>query len=150
MVNIIKDLAWFCCRIITVIRFSIGREALAVIRGLFMGVGNMRIRSGLCAGLGFALLAGQVLASDGQDCIIEGTVKSRSDVANGTNVYIAFYSAEDAAGPDSCKLNRRGKLAFKEPKNAMIENVPAGSKVRYHYKQQGSDNAEWQLMDVSY
>lgn len=110
----------------------------------------MKIRTGLCAGLGLILLAGQALAGSEQDCFIEGTVKSKSDVDSGTNVYIAFHSAEDAAGRDSCNLNKRSKVSFKQPKNAMIENVPEGSKVKYHYKQQESGEAEWQLMGVSY
>ncbi len=110
----------------------------------------MKTKFGLAAGIGLLLVAGQALAGDTQDCIVEGTVKSKADVERGTNVYIAFHAAEDASGPDSCTLNKRSKMAFKEPKNAMIENVPAGSKVRYHYKQQGSSDAQWQLMDVSY
>ena len=110
----------------------------------------MKARTGLCAGLGLMLLAGQAFAGGEQDCYVEGTVKSKTDVDNRTNVYIAFHSAEDAAGRGSCNLNKRSKVSFKQPKNAMIENVPEGSKVRYHYKQQESGDSEWQLMGVSY
>ena len=110
----------------------------------------MKLKTGMVTGLGFLLMAVNAMAGSTQDCIVEGTVKSKSDVENGTSVYIDFHSAKDAAGPESCKLTKRSKMDFKEPKNAMIENVPAGSKVRYHYQQPDAGNAQWQLMDVSY
>ena len=84
-----------------------------------------------------------------QDCIVDGTVKNRADVQHGTNVYVSFHSAKDGAGRNSCRLAERGKVAFREPKNAMIENVPTGSKVRYHYTQEGEQAPQWQLMKVS-
>ena len=88
-------------------------------------------------------------ADSTQDCIVDGTVKNRAHVQHGTNVYVSFHSAKDGAGRNSCRLAERGKVAFREPKNAMIENVPAGSKVRYHYTQEGEQAPQWQLMKVS-
>jgi hypothetical protein len=110
----------------------------------------MKLKTSLMAGLGLLLMALNAMAGSTQDCIVEGTVKGKSDVENGTSVYIDFHSAKDAAGPESCQLNKRSKMAFKEPKNALIENVPAGSKVRYHYQQPDTGKPQWQLMDVSY
>ncbi|MFT4822462.1 MAG: hypothetical protein ACJASY_000146 [Halioglobus sp.] len=88
-------------------------------------------------------------AASTQSCIVEGTVKNHADVQRGTNVYVSFHSAKDGAGRNSCRLAERGKVAFKEPKNAMIENVPPGSKVRYQYTQEGEQAPQWQLMNVS-
>ena len=88
-------------------------------------------------------------ADSNQDCIIEGTVKNRTAEQHGTNVYVAFHSASDGAGRNSCNMAARGKVAFREPKNAMIENVPAGSKVRYRYTKEGEHAAQWQLMNIS-
>jgi hypothetical protein len=89
-------------------------------------------------------------ADPSQNCIVEGTVKNKTAEQHGTNVYVAFHSASDGAGRNSCNMTKGSKLAFKEPKNAMIENVPAGSEVRYHYTQEGEQAPQWQLMNVSF
>ena len=94
------------------------------------------------------LLAVTAQAQRAQDCIVEGTVKSKNSVEGGTNVYVAFESATPAEKGKRCDLERRGKVAFKEPKNAMIESAPSGSKVRYHYTQEEDREGEWQLMEL--
>lgn len=95
------------------------------------------------------IVAATAQAQRSQDCIVEGTVKSKNDVERGTSVYVAFESAEPAEKGKRCDLARRGKVSFKEPKNSMIENAPSGSKVRYHYTQEENSEGEWQLMGVS-
>ncbi|MFT4729769.1 MAG: hypothetical protein ACI9UN_004290 [Granulosicoccus sp.] len=110
----------------------------------------MRTLMSVVACFGLAIAAAGVQAGSDQDCIVEGTVKNKDAVKNGTSVYIAFHSATDAAGPDSCSLEKRRKVSFKEPKNAMIENVPAGSVVKYHYTEDSAGESQWQLVNVSY
>lgn len=96
------------------------------------------------------LTASLAYADSSQNCIIEGEVKNKTSVSHGTNVYVAFHTASDGAGRNSCNMTKGTKVSFKEPKNAMIENVPAGSTVRYHYTQEGEQAPEWQLMNVTF
>lgn len=109
----------------------------------------MKALTGVLATLVVSFTGMIAQANAAQDCIVDGTVQNRTDVQRGTEVYVSFHSAKDGAGRNSCKLAERGKVAFKEPKNAMIENVPAGSKVRYRYTQEGEQTPQWQLMKVS-
>ncbi len=86
-----------------------------------------------------------------RDCIMEGTVKKKQTQNADTAVYVAFHSAEPATDETGCRLDRGRKLHFKEPKNAMIESAPEGSKVRYRYTEprDSDQEAKWQLIDVS-
>ncbi len=83
-----------------------------------------------------------------RDCILEGTVDKQKAKAAGKDVYVAFHSATSGKQAD-CNMNRRNRLEFKEPKNAMIENVPHGSTVKYRYTEEDNQKGEWQLMDIS-
>jgi len=106
-----------------------------------------KIKHLLAAGLLSCCAAG-ASAEVTQDCILEGTVDKQKAASTGRDVYVAFHSASDGREAD-CRLNRRHKVEFKEPKNAMIENVPDGSKVRYRYREEDNNSGEWQLIDVS-
>ncbi len=84
-----------------------------------------------------------------QDCILEGTVDKKKAEQMGRDVYVAFHSASRAEKGSECKLNRRNRVEFKEPKNAMIENAPDGARVKYRYTEEDNQDGEWQLMGVS-
>ena len=95
------------------------------------------------------LLAVGTYAETTQDCILEGTIdKSKAEKA-GKNVYVEFHSASKAEPDTSCNLNRRNKLEFKEPKNAMIENAPDGAQVKYRYTEEDNKDPQWQLIGIS-
>ena len=101
----------------------------------------------------YLLLAGALfmtasVAQAQQDCILEGTVDKNKAEQAGKNVYVAFHSASSAGEAGSCRLNRRSKLEFKEPKNAMIENAPHGAKVKYRYTEDEGEAAQWRLISV--
>ena len=94
-------------------------------------------------------LAMGTYAETTQDCILEGTIdKSKAEKA-GKNVYVEFHSARKAEPATSCNLNRRNKLEFKEPKNAMIENAPDGAQVKYRYTEEDNKDPQWQLIGIS-
>lgn len=95
------------------------------------------------------LFATGALAEVTQDCILEGTVDKKKAEQMGRDVYIAFHSANRAEKGSECKLNRRNRVQFKEPKNAMIENAPDGAKVKYRYTEEDNQAGEWHLMGVS-
>jgi len=84
-----------------------------------------------------------------QDCILEGTVDKSKAEETGRDVYVAFHSADRASNKANCKINRRNRLEFKEPKNSMIENAPDGSTVKYRYTERDNQKGHWQLLDVS-
>ena len=83
-----------------------------------------------------------------QDCLVEGKVKQRADQENGTNVYVAFHSVKKSNDETNCSLARQKRVAFKEPKNAMIENAPIGSTVTYRYTEKVNQDGEWRLISV--
>lgn len=95
------------------------------------------------------LLAAGTSAEVTQDCILEGTVDKKKAEQMGRDVYVAFHSASRAEKDSECKLNRRNRVEFKEPKNAMIENAPDGATVKYRYTEKDNQDGEWQLMGVS-
>lgn len=95
------------------------------------------------------LLAATAHAEVTQDCILEGTVDKGKAEQMGQDVYVAFHSASRAEKNSECSLQRRNRVQFKEPKNAMIENAPDGSKVRYRYTEEDNQQGEWQLLGVS-
>lgn len=95
------------------------------------------------------LFAAGALAEVTQDCILEGTVDKKKAEQMGRDVYVAFHSANRAEKGSECKLNRRHRVEFKEPKNAMIESAPDGAKVKYRYTEKDNQDGEWQLMGVS-
>lgn len=95
------------------------------------------------------LFAAGALAEVTQDCILGGTVDKKKAEQMGSDVYVAFHSASRAGKGSECNLNRRNRVEFKEPKNAMIENAPDGAKVKYRYTEKDNQDGEWQLMGVS-
>jgi len=95
------------------------------------------------------MLAMAAQAEVTQDCILEGTVDKRKAEQMGQDVYVKFHSAARAERGSECNLQRRNRVQFKEPKNAMIENAPDGSKVRYRYTEKDNQQGEWQLIGVS-
>lgn len=84
-----------------------------------------------------------------QDCIVEGTVDKRKAQQSGRDVYVAFHSANRASKDANCNIGRRHRVEFKEPKNAMIENAPDGSTVKYRYTEEDNQQGQWKLLDVS-
>ncbi|GAB3316222.1 hypothetical protein [Haliea atlantica] len=84
-----------------------------------------------------------------QDCILEGTVDKGKAEQMGRDVYVEFHSAARAERGSECNLQRRNRIQFKEPKNAMIENAPDGSKVRYRYTEKDDQQGEWRLIGVA-
>ena len=84
-----------------------------------------------------------------QDCILEGTVDKKKAEQMGRDVYVAFHSSQRAESGSKCQLERRSRIQFKEPKNAMIENAPDGAKVKYRYTEHDDQAGEWQLMGIS-
>lgn len=95
------------------------------------------------------LMAVTAQAEVTQDCILEGTVDKRKAEQMGRDVYVEFHSASRAERGSECNLQRRNRVQFKEPKNAMIENAPDGSKVRYRYTEQDDQQGEWRLIGVA-
>ncbi len=95
------------------------------------------------------LFAAGTWAEVTQDCILEGTVDKKKAERMGRDVYIAFHSASRAEEGSECKLNRRNRVEFKEPKNARIESAPDGAKVKYRYTEKENQEGEWELMGVS-
>ena len=82
------------------------------------------------------------------DCLVEGEVKQKATQERGTNVYIAFHSVKKSNEDANCDLERRKKVAFKEPKNALIENAPIGSTVTYRYIENDNQDGRWSLISV--
>jgi len=82
------------------------------------------------------------------DCLVEGKVQQKAEQERGTNVYVAFHSVKKSNEDVSCGLEQRKKVAFKEPKNAMIENAPIGSTVTYRYIENDNQDGEWSLISV--
>jgi hypothetical protein len=99
--------------------------------------------------LPLTMVAMSASADINQDCILEGTVDKKRAEQLGQNVYVAFHSASATTAGTICHLPPGRKLAFKEPKNAMIENVPDGSEVTYHYIQRGKQQPQWRLISVN-
>ncbi|QIB64821.1 hypothetical protein [Kineobactrum salinum] len=99
--------------------------------------------------LAIPLFTSGAWAETTQDCILEGTVDKKKAVQTGRDVYVTFHSASRAEKNSECTLNRRNRVEFKEPKNAMIENAPDGAKVKYRYTKEENQDGEWQLMDMS-
>lgn len=99
--------------------------------------------------LAIPLFTGGAWAETTQDCILEGTVDKKRAAQTGRDVYVTFHSASRAEKNSECKLNRRNRVEFKEPKNAMIENAPDGATVKYRYTEKDNQDGEWQLMGVS-
>lgn len=83
-----------------------------------------------------------------QDCVVEGKVKQRSGQENGTNVYVAFHSVKKSNEQANCSIERQKRVAFKQPKNAMIETAPVGSTVTYRYVEQDNSDGQWSLVTV--
>lgn len=99
--------------------------------------------------LAFPLFTSGAWAETTQDCILEGTVDRKEAAQEGRDVYVTFHSASRAEKNSKCNLNRRNRVEFKEPKNAMIENAPDGAQVKYRYTEKDNQKGEWQLMGVS-
>ncbi|MDP4652400.1 MAG: hypothetical protein NWR12_13500 [Haliea sp.] len=96
------------------------------------------------------LFSALTLAEVTQDCILEGTVDKKKAEQMGQDVYVAFHSTKRAEAGSECQLERRSRIQFKEPKNAMIENAPDGSQVKYRYTERDDNQVgEWQLMGIS-
>ncbi|MFT5710255.1 MAG: putative acyltransferase (DUF342 family) [Halioglobus sp.] len=94
------------------------------------------------------MLAVGVQAEVTQDCVVEGKVKQRSGQENGTNVYVAFHSVKKSNEQTNCSIDRQKRVAFKQPKNAMIEHAPVGSTVTYRYVEQDNNDGQWSLVTV--
>ncbi len=94
------------------------------------------------------VLAAGVQAEVTQDCVVEGKVKQRSGQESGTNVYVAFHSVKKSNEQANCSIDRQKRVAFKQPKNAMIENAPVGSTVTYRYVEQDNSDGQWSLVTV--
>lgn len=96
------------------------------------------------------MIALSAQAEMSQDCILKGEVDKRKAAALNQNVYVHFYEATDASSDPGCNLRKGKRLQFKEPKNAMIEHVPDGAEVTYHYTEYDqSEQAEWRLLSVT-
>ena len=89
-----------------------------------------------------------VQAEVAQDCLVEGTVEQRTGEKHSVDVYVAFHSVKKSDAQSKCSLARKKRVAFKEPKNAMIENAPVGSTVTYRYIEQDNKDTQWRLISV--
>lgn len=108
----------------------------------------MKITIKLGSLLLFPVLAAFAQAEVTQDCVVEGKVKQRSGQENGTNVYVAFHSVKKSNEKATCSIERQKRVAFKQPKNAMIENAPVGSTVTYRYVEEDNTEGQWDLITV--
>jgi len=98
---------------------------------------------------GLFCLALTARAEPVQACILEGTVDKGRAAQLGVNVYVDFDTARRANDKVKCRLERT-QIRFSEPKNAMIEHAPDGSRVAYEYTRfDDGEEPQWRLLSVT-
>lgn len=82
-----------------------------------------------------------------QDCVLEGKVRKSQDFGLQNIIRVDFYSAKPFRSDSHCHYN--GDVKFKQPKGSMIENLPSGTKVQYHFQKDSDNNTNWRMLKAT-
>lgn len=86
-------------------------------------------------------------ANPEKDCLLEGTVY-KSGEAGEQQTGVTFHSAERYDNEANCRVRRGEKMEFKLPADTRLKNAPAGSTVKYRYRQHEDGSSKTELVSV--
>lgn len=98
----------------------------------------------LLAATALTCLAFNAQAELVQDCVLEGKVIYSESLDLKQIIRVSFTSAQPFQADSHCNL--RGNPKFSQPKGSMIENLPDGAKVQYHFQKDDQGNTQWRMI----
>lgn len=97
--------------------------------------------------IAFSCLAFSAQAELLQDCVLEGQVLDSESIDLKQIIRVSFTSAKPFHDGSHCTLQSHPK--FSQPKGSMIENLPTGAKVQYHFQKDSEGNTQWRMIKAS-
>jgi len=93
------------------------------------------------------LVAGPAVAGGEKDCLLKGTVH-HADRAGQETTMVKIHSVEKYADESRCRVRGSQKMEFKLPADTRVQEAPAGSEVKYRYRDDGEGDSSAELISI--